>query len=174
MNDIFGGNATISTVYSPANTDSLLVSIAISTGSGASDTNNPNQGFLVQRFQAAFMRPVQMQRMLNVPGRVAILGYGDGQLDLSGLVGTADGFNALTSADAAKCQFASITIRAGAGTQFCSTNGTTQDAGSPVIIRCEGSIMQGVTLGMSAETNGIMLQSGSVSYKIIKLSVASA
>lgn len=178
-NNILGCSAGISAVYSPGSGDTPLVNISVSNDAnsdgGQVDTQN---GFIVQGYRAEFSRPLSFTRALNMPGQVAVLGFGSGTLELTGLVGEASAFKALTNASPEQCQFLYITINSGSGTQVChykdgvATETKAISTGTKII--CTGGVVERVQLGMQSQDNGIIMQSGSVVMRITGMRIEGA
>jgi hypothetical protein len=126
-----------------------------------------NDGFMVNSYQIGFQRTVQNQYFLNVEGAVAILGRGQGQITLSGLVGKADALAKLLGST----EKTTGTLKDDFCTPLCiMVSGTTQmnecpkksDINSGAVFLCGNVVVQSFTITGQTQADGAEIQSANI------------
>ena len=194
--DVFNGVSGFSGFYKP-NSDGIDTAIKFVRGNKAAvekDANsflktasnivlqnkeneslegNIDDGFLAQSYQIQWGRGVTMQRVLNKNKPIAMVGVGSGQLSITGLLGTYEGFKALlgigdkatTTEDL--CNPLNAIIACGNGFIACSNEDNKQiEAKSAVGIILTNIIVASFNLTGQYDQNNILMQTGSVSFQI--------
>jgi hypothetical protein len=162
--------------------NNALTSLANGTG-GGDIVDGINDGFMISQYQITFQRTVQNQYFLNVPDAIAILGRGQGQLTLSGLVGKADALATLLgstpSADGKKgtsgsfvedfCHPLCIMISGTTQMNDCST--TDKNAGA--VFLCGNVIIQQFAITGQTQADGAEMQSANLVGTFTRLDMKS-
>lgn len=151
-NAFSGENVQITFARASANSDS----IDIANGS------NLDEGFLVQQYTAQWQRPLAMERVLNRTKPVAMMGSGQGTLQLTGLVGTRDGITSLLQADEL-CEPLVCIIRGAASFTDCNNKET--QSGNELIIKLTNVISDMITITGSSQQAGLQLQSATARFQ---------
>lgn len=180
-----GGRAAVRVIRAKDHTaeaiNNALTDLANGGGKGISD--GINDGFMISQYQITFQRTVQNQYFLNVPDAIAILGRGQGQLTLSGLVGKADALATLLGSTP------STTVGTGTtGTfveDFCRPlcvmiSGTTQmndckqeDTNAGAVFLCGNVIIQQFAITGQTQADGAEMQSANLVGTFTRLDMKS-
>lgn len=131
-------------------------------------------GFMVSQYNVAFQRAVALQRFLNLKDSVAIVGAGNGTIQLTGLVGKLEDFNELLgdSGDMSKDICDPLYVRITDSSSFAACEGTGADsANSSGDIICGNCIVTGVNLGGQIDQNGVIMQTGSLTLTFNELEI---
>ena len=132
---------------------------------------NIDDGFLAQSYQIQWGRGVTMQRVLNKNKPIAMVGVGSGQLSITGLLGTYEGFKALLGIDDKAtttedlCNPLNAIIACGNGFIACSKDKQIE-AKSAVGIILTNIIVASFTLTGQYDQNNILMQTGTVNFQI--------
>lgn len=123
-----------------------------------------SEGFLVQQYTAQWQRPVSIERVLNRPKPVAMLGAGTGTLQVQGLMGTADGIKELLQGDEI-CKPLCAVIHGAASFTECDDEGSKEKSDKELVITLTNVIPQAITVTGSAQNQGIMLQTANAQFQ---------
>lgn len=165
------GNAT--TASEEAN--NWVKSISKTVLGEASDESIPkniNDGFLAQSYSIQWGRGVTMQRVLNKNKPIAMVGVGSGQLGVTGMLGTFEGFKSLLGLDDKVqstedlCNPLNAIIACGNGFIACDKNNKQIAAKESVCIILTNVIVAGFNLGGQYDQNNILMQTGTVNFQI--------
>ena len=162
MKDIFGGTGSIEAIFG-INSGST---VTFSNLGGAADASL-KLGFLVDRYVISWSRSVTTKRMFNMSGRLAIVGAGNGTLQLTGLVGAADEFEQLIQKTSSQdiCATPVCTILANNGFGVCQ-NGESTHTNDAVEIVCKGVLLGGITIDGQIADNSTLLTQGTLAFSI--------
>lgn len=196
--DVFNGVSGFSGFYKP-NTDGLDTAIRFVRGNSASISKTANKwakdigkvtlgnkegekaegniddGFLAQSYQVQWGRGVTMQRVLNKNKPIAMVGVGSGNLSITGLLGTYEGFKKLLGLDSDEtntedlCNPLNALIACGNGFNACADDGETSvtvKAEEGLLLILTNIITASFNLGGQYDQNNILMQTGSVQFQI--------
>ena len=164
-NKIFNGVEGFSGFFEAFSGENVTISFA--RGNATTDTIDTDAGFLVQSYNAQWTRPVSIDHVLNRKKPVALIGVGQGSLQIQGLVGTPDGLSKIMQANEL-CEPLTAIIRGAANFKACEGVGT--GSGSCVITL--GNVLpQGIAISGSSQNQGINLQSANATFLFGSMSV---
>lgn len=161
MADIFTGSTGYAGFYGPVTGD-LELTIARANNKNASVT--ANTGFLADGYNIAWGRSVQIKRVFNNDKPIAIVGYGQGTVTISGLIGSKEGFEAIVGDSEDVCNPLTITIKSASGFSECTGNKTT---GNSVNLTLTGCLLSNIAVqGQIESSSGTRLQQANVVFNI--------
>lgn len=167
-NNIFGGASKISGVFEAFSDDKVLVKIA----KAGSSSEKLDDGFLVEGYQIAFQRGVTPRRFLNSSGVFYNVGFGQGTVSLRGIVGKKAAFDELLSADSdGVCKPLTITVYP-SYFKSCDENGKNGDTSLAYV--CGNAMAVRVDLSGQVDPQGIVLNTGNLTFQISALSTTKA
>lgn len=164
-NKIFNGVEGFSGFFEAFSGDDVTISFA--RGNATPDTIDTDAGFLVQSYTAQWTRPVTIDHVLNRKKPVALLGVGQGALQIQGLVGTPEGLAKIMQANEL-CEPLTAIIRGAANFKSCEGTGT---GNKSCVITLGNVLPQGITVSGSSQNQGINLQSANASFLFGSMSV---
>lgn len=174
MSAIFNSTNQYAGYYQTFSGGDTAITIKRATGGEEVDAKG-GDGFMVSQYQVQFARNVNIQRFLNMEQAVAIVGAGQGTMQLTGLVGTLDAFQRLLlGSDNTKedvCNQLTIEIKDASSFNKCVDNNGTSQSGT---IRCSGGIVQGIQLGGQIDQAGVLMQTGSLTIQFTQLDIVPA
>ncbi len=148
------------------------VSITFARTNSAGSTTDVDQGFLARQYDATWQRAVSIDYVLNRTKPVAMVGAGNGTLSIVGLVGTAEGMQAILSSNEL-CTPLTAIIRGGATFTDCNNEGSSV-ANGQCIITLGNVIPTSVRITGNSQNQGIDLQSATVQFVFGSLKIGSA
>lgn len=163
MAQVFDTGGTIDAIYGTSGGNTITFS-NLQSGTNSYTLQN---GYLIDGYQIGWNRSIQLKRVFNRSNRVAIVGYGQGQLTLSGLIGRAEDFEQLMSATSGDdvCNLPVCTIEANSGFKTCSSDGSSNDNGASVI-KVSGLLHATIQITGQIQDNGILLQNCNMTFAI--------
>lgn len=163
MKDIFGGNGTVEAIYGISSGSSIVFSDLYN----ASAADQVGLGFMIDTYSINWSRPAIMKRMFNMSGRLAIVGAGNGVLQLSGLVGAADLFEKLISNTGGTnvCNMPVCTIDASSGFARCESGVETTETESVEIV-CKGILLTQLTLTGQITDNSTLMTTANLGFLV--------
>lgn len=131
-------------------------------------------GFLVNQYSLTYQRTVQNQYFLNVEDAVAILGRGQGQVQLTGLVGSAEALKKLLSTtgnenDAVEDLCNPLIIEITGTTQMNSCADTQGLTSKPVTFICRNAIIQQFSIQGQLQAEGAEMQVANIAAQFTAL-----
>nr|DAQ19013.1 MAG TPA: hypothetical protein [Herelleviridae sp.] len=163
MAQVFDTGGTIDAIYGTSGGNTITFS-NLQNGTSSYTLQN---GYLIDGYSIGWQRSIQLKRVFNRNNRVAIVGYGQGQLSLSGLIGRADDFEQLMDATSGEdvCNLPVCTIEANSGFKTCSSDGSSSDSGASVI-KVSGLLHAQIQITGQIQDNGILLQTCNMTFAI--------
>lgn len=154
--------------YGPTSGVNVMVSFGRGEVDASKVTASLNNGFLCDRYDIRWQRPAQAKRFLNVDRPVAIVGFGNGQLTLTGLLGTYEGFESIigdrtatTATDACNPLFCSITS-ANSFASCESGKGVAQSGNVQWL--CHNLLLADINVTGQVQDNGVLFQQATVVF----------
>jgi hypothetical protein len=170
MSKVFNSTNQYAGFYQTFSGGDVAITIGRASGGSTRADSEAGEGFMVSQYAISFNRAVSTQRFLNMKEVVAILGAGQGTIQLSGLVGKLEAFQKLLMGSNNDkediCNQLVVTITDASTMEKCS--GGTPKAGT---IRCSGGIVQGIQLGGTMDNQGVLMQTGSVVIQFTQLEI---
>lgn len=168
MGNIFTANPGFAGFYGPTKGGDVVVTFA--RGNATAKIDSTDMGFLADSYQVDWGRNVVQKRMLNVNGTVAIVGYGAGTVQFTGLLGTKEGLDKLlgtkSSNNADLCEPLSITIDGGASYTACEKGTAADGKKQGVKIVLKQAILNTFRITGSVQENGTLFQQATVAFTI--------
>lgn len=163
--DIFGGNGSISALFGIEDNGST---VTFSNLGG----DSLKLGFLVESYRVSWGRQIQVKRVFNLSGKIAIAGSGNGTLELTGLVGTAKEFKELIekTSNSDICEQIVCEITANSGFAVCQDNKTAKQEGA-MKINCKSVMLSSIGLGGAISDNNALITQGSLTFQISGLTI---
>lgn len=163
MAQVFDTGGTIDAIYGTSGGNTITFS-NLQNGTSSYTLQN---GYLIDGYSIGWQRSIQLKRVFNRNNRVAIVGYGQGQLSLSGLIGRADDFEQLMDATSGEdvCNLPVCAIEANSGFKTCSSDGSSNDSGASVI-KVSGLLHAQIQITGQIQDNGILLQTCNMTFAI--------
>lgn len=174
MGTIFNSSNKYAGFFQAFSGGEAAIRISRATGGNTTVSADAGDGFMVSQYQVRFERGVSTQRFLNMSEIVAMLGIGNGVVELTGLVGSIESFERLltgsTSGEEDICNQLTIEITPSSSYSKCTDNRTSATSYKGTI-RCSGGIVRGIALGGTIDQQGIMMQTGSVTIQFTQLDI---
>lgn len=170
MSDIFGKSTGYAGFYGPEDSGDLELMIARGESGGTNVI--ANEGFLADGYTIDWGRAVSIKRVFNNDKPIAIVGHGQGTVNIQGLIGTKEGFEAIVGTSGSTkqdlCTPLTITIKSGSPYNSCSNAGDAK----AVALKLTGCVLSRINVQGSINTdNGTRLQQANVVFNIGGFSV---
>lgn len=150
--------------YGPITGMGAVISFGRGRPSDGTGTSLDN-GFLCDQYTINWARPANAKRFLNVKNPVAIVGYGNGTLTLTGLVGTYDGFQKLiggSGSDNDVCSPLYCLIQASNHYKSCDSDVSSGNTG--VDWECFNLLLSNIAVTGQVQDNGVLFQQANVTF----------